>query len=40
VAVNHFESRIWNIANRRPRPFSEGNSAKTYLSFFAAGDMH
>ena len=44
-AVNQFESRVWNLGytrppNRRPRPFSEDDSAKAYLSYFAAGDMH
>jgi len=43
--VNQLDSRIWNLGHTRPvngrsRPFSEGNSAKTYLSYFAGGDMH
>ncbi len=44
-AVNQLDSRIWNLGhtrpvNRRTQPFSEDNSARTYLSYFAGGDMH
>jgi hypothetical protein len=45
-AVNGYTgSKIWNIGhtkppNQKPRPFSEDSTMKTYLSYFATGDMH
>jgi len=45
-AVNGYaDSKIWNIGYTKPlnqgtRPFSGDSAAKTYLSYFATGDLH
>jgi hypothetical protein len=45
-AVNAYtESKAWNIGhtkppNQRTQPFAEDSAMKTYLSYFATGDLH